>query len=220
MPMEKLFETISRRDAMHCVSTKWLQLHLYLFLILLLPNHIAMKKFIVPTYDQAPENAKPAFDRFIKITGKMPNLYATIGYSANALNSYLAYVNEQARGTFHAKEREAVYLIVSQLNGCEYCLASHTQSAIKNGWTEDETLSLRTGTHPEQKWRVIYQVIKSVIDNKGQVSDDLLDEFYALGYQEAAIIDLLVLINVMSFTNYSFRLMQIPIDFPLAKDIS
>ncbi|MDO3625293.1 carboxymuconolactone decarboxylase family protein [Mucilaginibacter sp. BT774] len=179
-----------------------------------------MKSFTVPTYDQVADNAQPAFDRFIKIMGRMPNLYATIGYSANALNSYLAYVSEQARGNFHAKEREAVYLIVSQLNGCEYCLASHTQSAIKNGWTEQETLSLRAGNHPDKKWQIIYRVIKSVIDNKGQVSDDLLDEFYALGYQEAAIIDLLVLINVMSFTNYAFRLMQIPIDFPLAKDIA
>ena len=166
-----------------------------------------MKSFTVPTYDQAPDNVKPTFDRFIKITGKMPNLYATIGYSANALNSYLAYVNEQARGTFHAKEREAVYLIVSQLNGCEYCLASHTQSAVKNGWTEDETLLIRAGNHPDKKWHVIYQVIKSVIDNKGMVSDGLLDKFYALGYQEAAIVDLLVLVNVMSFTNYAFPLL-------------
>jgi len=31
--------------------------------------------------------------------------------------------------------------------------------------------------------------------------------------------DLMVLINVMSFTNYTYRLTQIPIDFPLAKDI-
>jgi len=178
-----------------------------------------MKSFSVPTYEQVSDNAKPAFDRFIKVMGKMPNLYATIGYSANALNSYLAYVNEQARGTFHAKEREAIYLMVSQLNGCEYCLASHTQSAIKNGWAEDETLALRAGTHSEKKWQVIYKVILSVIENKGQVDDELLAEFYALGYQEAAIIDLMVLINVMSFTNYTFRLTQIPIDFPLAKDI-
>jgi AhpD family alkylhydroperoxidase len=179
-----------------------------------------MRTFTVPAYDQVADNAKPAFDRFIKLTGKMPNLYATIGYSANALNSYLAYVSEQARGSFHAKEREAVYLIVSQLNGCEYCLASHTQSAIKNGWTKDETVSLRAGTHPDKKWQVVYRVIKSVIDNKGQVSDDLLNDFYTLGYQEAGIIDLMVLINVMSFTNYTFRLTRIPIDFPLAKEIS
>ena len=178
-----------------------------------------MKPFTVPTYDQAPDAAKPAFDRFIKLTGKMPNLYATIGYSANALNSYLAYVNEQARGTFHAKEREAIYLIVSQFNGCEYCLASHTQSAIKNGWSEEDTLAIRAGTYPEQKWQVIYKVIQSIIENKGQVNDELLDEFYALGYQEAAIIDLMVLINVMSFTNYTYRLIRVPIDFPAAKEL-
>jgi AhpD family alkylhydroperoxidase len=178
-----------------------------------------MKPFAVPTYDQVSADAKPAFDQFNKVLGKMPNLYATIGYSANALNSYLHYVNEQARGTFHAKEREAIYLIVSQFNGCEYCLASHTQSAIKNGWTEDDTLLIRAGKHPEQKWQVIYKVISSVIEQKGLVSDELLDEFYALGYHEAAIIDLMVLINVMSFTNYVYRLTHIPIDFPAAKEI-
>jgi AhpD family alkylhydroperoxidase len=178
-----------------------------------------MKPFTVPTYDQAPDTAKPAFDRFNKIMGKMPNLYATIGYSANALNSYLAYVNEQARGTFHAKEREAIYLIVSQFNGCEYCLASHTQSALKNGWSEEDTLAIRAGTYPEQKWQVIFMVIQSIIENKGQVNDELLDEFYALGYQEAAIIDLMVLINVMSFTNYTYRLIRVPIDFPAAKEL-
>jgi len=157
-----------------------------------------MRPFAVPAYDQVAEEARPAFDRFIKLTGKMPNLYATIGYSANALNSYLQYVSEQARGTFHAKEREAIYLIVSQFNGCEYCLASHTQSAIKNKWTEEETLALRAGTHPEQRWQVIYQVIKSVIEQKGLVSDELLDEFYALGYNQAALIDLMVLITLIS----------------------
>ena len=178
-----------------------------------------MKPFSVPTYEQVSPDAKPAFDQFKKLMGKMPNLYATIGYSANALNSYLHYVSEQARGTFHAKDREAVYLIVSQLNSCEYCLASHTQSAIKNGWKEEETLDLRAGKYSEQKWQVIYKVIRSIIEQKGHVSDELLNDFYASGYNEAAIIDLMVLINVMSFTNYTYRLTQIPIDFPLAKNI-
>ena len=50
-------------------------------------------------------------------------------------------------------------------------------------------------------------------------STELLDEFYGLGYNEAAIIDLLVLVNVMSFTNYAYRMMHVPIDFPSAKEI-
>ncbi|HMC85331.1 MAG TPA: carboxymuconolactone decarboxylase family protein [Chitinophagaceae bacterium] len=150
---------------------------------------------------------------------KLPNLYATIGYSPNALSSYLAFVQAQAKGTFHAKEREAVYLIVSQLNGCEYCLASHTQSAIRMGWTEEETLSLRKGNFAGNKWPVIYKAIASVIANKGEVNDDLIHEFYDLSYGEKALIDLMTLISIMSYTNYVFRLTKIPIDFPAARPI-
>jgi AhpD family alkylhydroperoxidase len=178
-----------------------------------------MKSFTVPTIDQVDKEARPAFEQFQKTMGKMPNLYATIGYSANALNAYVQYTAQQARGTFHARDREAVYLIVSQLNGCHYCLASHTQSAIKNGWKEEDTLLLRAGTFPDKKWQVLYQVIRSVIENKGEVGDALQDEFFALGYKEAGLIDLLALINVMTFTNYVYRLTKIPIDFPAAKEI-
>src|SRR4029078_9660562 len=98
--------------------------------------------FKVPTYDEVTDVAKTVFDQFIKSTGKMPNLYATIGYSANALSSYMAFVQAQVKGTFHGKDREAIYLIVSRFNGCEYCQASHTPSAIRFGWTEEETVLL------------------------------------------------------------------------------
>jgi AhpD family alkylhydroperoxidase len=173
----------------------------------------------VPTYDQVAPEAKAVFDQFQQNGGKMPNLYATIGYSANALNTYYQYVRGQAKNSFHARDREGIYLIVSQINGCEYCLASHTVSAIRNGWKEEDTLLLRAGTHPEKKWQVIYGIIHSAIGNKGAVDDTLLNAFFALGFQEAALIDLFVLINVMSFTNYIYRLTQIPIDAPLAKPI-
>jgi len=178
-----------------------------------------MSSFTVPAYEQVSEETRAIFDQFRQSIGMMPNLYATIGYSGNALSSYTQYVRAQAKNTFHAREREAVYLIVSQMNGCEYCLASHTQSAIKAGWKEEDTLTIRAGTHPDKKWQVIYGVVRSAIENKGEVSDALIQEFYSLGYKEAALMDLFVLINVMSFTNYVFRLTKIPIDFPLAKEI-
>jgi len=177
------------------------------------------KIFKVPTRAEVAEEAQPTFDNLTKALGKVPNLYATIGYSANALNSYMAYVQAQAKNSFHGKEREAVYLIVSQLNGCEYCLASHTLSAIRFGWHEDETLQLRAGTHPDRKWQVIYQVIKAVIDNKGEVSEELLSDFWSLGFAEKELMDLMVLINIMTLTNYTYRLTKIPVDFPLAKPL-
>lgn len=178
-----------------------------------------MQNFEVPSYETFPAEAKPAYDQFVKVAGKMPNLYATIGYSAVTLNSYLAFVQAQVKGAFHAKDREAIYLIVSQINGCEYCLAAHTGTAMKNGWTEDQTLLLRAGKYKEAAWEVIYGVIQSVIEHRGEVSEDLLGQFYQAGYTNKALMDLMALINIMSFTNYVYRLTKIPIDFPLAKPI-
>ena len=178
-----------------------------------------MIRFKVPAYSEVAPEAQATFDALQKNTGKVPNLYATMGYSANALNSYMAYVQAQAKGSFHLKEREAIFLIVSQLNGCEYCLASHTQSALKAGWTENETLQLRAGKLDDKKWIAIYNFVQSVIEHKGRVEDATLNAFLDTGYTEKAVMDLMVLINVMSFTNYTYRLIQVPIDFPLAKAI-
>ncbi len=178
-----------------------------------------MKQISVPTYDQVDDTAKGVFDYFKKVAGKMPNLYATIGHSSNALSSYTGFIQAQAKGTFHAKEREAIYLIVSEINGCAYCLASHTASAKKNGWTEEETLLLRAGQLADRKWQVIYNITKSILDNKGAASGDLLNDFFSVGYTETGVMDLMALIMGMTFTNYVYRLTQIPIDFPLARPL-
>jgi AhpD family alkylhydroperoxidase len=173
----------------------------------------------VPSYDEVSLETKIIFDNLKSVSGKVSNLYATIGYSVNALSSYTAFVQAQTKGSFHGKDREAIYLIVSQLNGCEYCLASHTLSALKFKWTEKETLLLRAGKFPENKWQVIFQIIKSVIEKKGEASDELLNAFFETGYKEKELIDLMALINIMTFTNYIYRLTKVPIDYPLAKRV-
>lgn len=178
-----------------------------------------MDLFRVPTREEVAPEAQTIFDNLQKSLGKVPNLYATIGGSGNALASYMAYVQAQARGTFHHKEREAIYLIVSELNGCEYCLASHTQSGIRAGWTEEETLQLRAGAYADTKWKAIYDFIAAVIAGRGAVSEEVVSAFYATGYDQKAAMDLMILINVMSLTNYTYRLTQIPLDFPPAKTL-
>jgi len=178
-----------------------------------------MSRFNVPAADQVAPEAQATFENLKKSIGKVPNLYATIGFSANALNSYLAFVQAQAKGTVRARDREAIYLIVSQLNGCEYCLASHTQSAIRNGWTEEQTLLLRSGKFEEGVWPILYKLIQSVIVNKGEVDDQLLDDYFAAGNTERNLMDVMTLINIMSYTNYMYRLVKVPIDFPEARKL-
>lgn len=176
-------------------------------------------KFSVPSESDVTGGTKIIFEKLKKGNGMLPNIFATIGYSENALSSYLEFLQAQAKGSFHLKEREAIFLIVSQLNECDYCLAAHTLSAIRNGWTEEETIALRSGKLSDVKWQIIFELIKNIIYKKGEVGKTTLDSFFSLGYSETALIDLLALINAIIFTNYVYRLTKIPVDFAPAKPV-
>jgi len=73
-----------------------------------------MKKLSALTKATASEQSSQLFEGIEKAFGMLPNIYAVIGNSANALGSYLGFSNAQKNGSFNAKEREAIFLAVSQ----------------------------------------------------------------------------------------------------------
>jgi len=152
--------------------------------------------------------------------GKVPNLYATMGYSEHALKAFLDLDDTLNKGIFNPKEREAVSLIVSEINGCAYCLAGHTMAAIKRGFTKEETLDIRRGQISDPKLNAIIQLAASISQNKGHAEESALDAFYEAGFDEGALMELVGLISLRVFTNYVFALTQIPVDFPAAEPIN
>lgn len=179
-----------------------------------------MKTIQVPTRDQVSAGSQVIFDQFQKRLGRVPNLYATMGYSENALKGFVDFDAAFSHGVFRPKEREAIALIVSEINGCAYCLAGHTLAAIKNGFTKEETLDLRRGKSNDDKVNAIVQLAKSITINKGHADEQALDNFYAAGFDEAALMELIGLVTVRIFTNYVFAATAIPVDFPLAEPIN
>ena len=95
-----------------------------------------MTTFTVPTRDEVSPETQTAFDGLQKAIGFVPNLYATIGYSANGLPKYLAF--QGAKTSLSNKEKEAVNLVVSEVNGCRYCQSAHTTIGKMNGFTDEE----------------------------------------------------------------------------------
>ena len=91
-----------------------------------------MKTFNVPTRDQVSPANQIQFDNLSKAIGMVPNLYATMAYSENALPRYLAF--QGAKTSLSNKEKEAVNLVVSEVNGCKYCQSAHTVIGKMNGF--------------------------------------------------------------------------------------
>jgi AhpD family alkylhydroperoxidase len=124
------------------------------------------------------------------------------------------------KGEFTPKEREAVSLIVSEINACAYCLAGHTVAAIRRGFSKEETLDIRRGKVTDPKLNAIIQLAASMSENKGHADESVLNAFYEAGFNEGALMELVGLVSLRIFTNYAFALTQIPVDFPLADPIN
>jgi uncharacterized peroxidase-related enzyme len=173
----------------------------------------------VPVKEQVSPATQAILDQLQKQLGKVPNLYAVMGISEHALAGFLALENHLSKGAFTANEREAIALVVSQVNGCDYCLAAHTAAAMKRGFTKEETLAIRRGQANDQRLQAVLSLAKRITEQKGHVEEEWLDKFFAAGFNEAALMELVGLVTVRIFTNYAFALSAVPVDFPAAEPL-
>ena len=174
-----------------------------------------MKTVSVPTKEQVSPDNQILFDNLTKTIGRVPNLFAVYAHSKNALETYLALAN--AKTSLRAKEKEIVNLIVSQVNVCEYCLAAHTAISKSQGFTDEQILEIRRGSISfDAKFDALVKLAKSIAENKGHADPQLIENFYAVGYDEGSLIDVVIVIGDKTITNYVYALTGVPIDFPEA----
>jgi uncharacterized peroxidase-related enzyme len=176
-----------------------------------------MKKFTVPTREEVAPANQAIFDNLKKALGFVPNLYAAIAYSDNGLAKYLAYQN--AKTTLSNKEKEAVNLIVSQLNGCVYCQSAHTVIGKMNGFSDEQLIDIRKGKATNVKLNALVQLAASITKKRGNAEAALVDDFFAQGYTNENLVDLILQVSDKTAMNYLHNLIKIPVDFPMAPSL-
>ena len=174
-----------------------------------------MKKFTVPTREEVSENNQAIFDNLKKALGFVPNLYATIAHSKNGLERFLAYQN--AKTSLNNKEKEAVNLVVSQVNGCVYCQSAHLVLGKMNGFSDEQLLDIRKEKSTDLKLNALVQLAGEIAKTKGNANPNLVDAFYENGYNDENLVDLMLLISDKTAMNFLHNLTQIPVDFPVAE---
>ncbi len=177
-----------------------------------------MSKFNVPTRDEVSANNQAIFDNLKGALGFVPNLYAYYAKNDTALADYLALQNRKS--TLKAKEREVINLVVSQINGCRYCQSAHSVLGKMNGFTEEQILEIRSGTASfDSKLDALAQFAHSAAANKGNATLATKDAFFAAGYTEANMIDVVMVIGDKIISNYIHNLTGFAIDFPIAAEL-
>lgn len=177
-----------------------------------------MKTFNVPTKNEVNANNKAIFDQLEGALGFVPNLYATYALNETALGDYLQLQNRKS--TLRAKEREVINLVVSQVNECAYCLAAHTAIGKMNGFTEDQIIDIRGGEAPwDAKIDALAKYVKSAVINRSKADQETIDQLFEVGYNEANLVDIIMVIGDKMISNFIHGTTKIPVDFPAAVEL-
>jgi len=174
-----------------------------------------MKAYKVPTKDEVTPNNQAIFDKLKDSLGFVPNLYAYYGKNETALNDYLQLQNRKT--TLSKREKEIVNLVVSQYNGCQYCLSAHTAIAGMNGFAPEQIIDVRSGeTAIDDKLNALAAFTLSVVQSRGKVSNETKQQFFDAGYTEENLIDTVLNIGDKTVSNFIHNIADFAIDFPQA----
>lgn len=171
------------------------------------------------TLELANDSTKAIFNSIKNKISMLPNLYAAMGVSDKLIGGFLAFTETLKSGEFSAKEYEAIALATSQENNCDYCLSAHTTIGKMNGFTEDETLALRSNSITDLKLNALVTLASQIVNTKGHPSEAVINKFLEAGYNKAAFAELIAIVSLTTITNTVFHNGGFEIDFPKAQKI-
>ena len=165
--------------------------------------------------DRAEGKTRALLEAVRKGLGIVPNLFRVAANSPAALEGLLNLNGALTHGTFDAKLRERIALVVAEANGCAYCLSAHTALGIGAGLTQQEVDAARLAQAFDGRTAAILRFARRVVEKRGAIPNAVLQETKNAGLSDGEIIEVIANIVANIFTNYVNLVAKTPIDFPV-----
>lgn len=175
-----------------------------------------MPRLNTVTPDAATGKTKEIYDNLTGAMGKVINIFQGMGNSPAALEAYLAMSGALKKGDLSTEDREVIYLAVSEMNGCHYCVSAHTKIAGGAGMSEEQIVGARKWEPVEEKHQVLLKFIRRVIETKGHVDDSEVSAVQAAGYTDGQISEAIAYIGLATYSNLFNHVYGTELDFPAA----
>jgi len=148
--------------------------------------------------------------------GVLPNIFRTFANAPVALDAYLQLAQLAGKSRLDAKLRERLALAVGQANGCDYCVSAHLAIGGLVGLTPAQTAQARVAQAENPRDAAALLLARRIVETRGHVPTAELDAFKAAGFDDAAILEVLLVVALNVFTNYTNHLARTELDFPAA----
>lgn len=168
-----------------------------------------------PDTQTADPAARPLLEEAEAKLGFVPNMYRGMAIAPGVLDTYMhGYALFREQSGFSPAEQEVVFLTISRENGCSYCMAAHSMLADKvSGVPEDVLAAIRAGQEiPDAKLAALSTFTRVMFHSRAKPGKADVEAFLAAGYDEQAILQIILAFAVKTLSNYSNHITQPDVD--------
>lgn len=174
-----------------------------------------MAEFKIHDVTSAPQDARPLLEKSLKAYGMIPNLHGVMAESPQTLEAYQALSGLFEATSLTVEERNVVWLTLNVRHDCHYCVPAHTAIAKGQGVSDAVIDALRDETTlPDAKLEALRAFTLAVVDKRGDVSESDLNSFFAAGYTNRQVLDVVTGVAHKVMSNYINHFADTPIDKP------
>jgi uncharacterized peroxidase-related enzyme len=175
-----------------------------------------MSRLFTQAVSDATGPAAQLFAAIKRSAGMVPNAYRDIGNnSPAALEAVLTLDASLRKTSLSAQDIEVIKLAVSEAVACDYCVAAHTMIGGKTGLSQETMSAVRQGLPTgDARSDALAAFARSLVTTRGTTTDSVVVDVRAAGITDAEIVDTLLVISAITFTNLFNRVNDTTLDFP------
>ena len=165
--------------------------------------------------DKASPEVHEVYERVLK--GKPGSVQKLIAHQPEVLKTFLPFYARVGR-SLDRRLYEMVYIRVSIINACRYCLQHHLASSKRVGLSREDWQHLKDGQHGNfsEKEEAALHFAEKLTRNPQSIADGDLQSLKA-HFSEAEIVDLDLLVGLINLTNRFTDPLGADLEFPEEK---
>ena len=144
------------------------------------------------------------YDRYVRQRGNVPNMFRTVAHCPEILQTMIAHMEAVLNtGTLPTALKELVIVRTSQMNHCEYCLASHSLLAKKLGYTDAQIAALPHFENSDSftpREKMALRVAERLTRNERALDEAELEDL-KVHFTEGEIVELMAASGLFNYFN-------------------
>lgn len=175
-----------------------------------------MSRISTPSVESATGATAEVFAQIKKAAGSVPNTFAAIGaHGPAALKAILQADAVLASGSLSKQDQETIKLVISEVVGCEYCVAAHSLLGKLTGLKPDVLKQIREHENTgDTKRDALIHFVRTLATTSGTISEAEFLTIKGVGYSDEQLVDISLAFAVTVFTNVFNRINDTVVDFP------